>query len=65
LDKEQLPGLQLFAGDEAEKTIKQAYKIRTIPRFILVGKDGNLISADASRPSSESIRAELNAAIAK
>jgi thiol-disulfide isomerase/thioredoxin len=65
LDKEQLPGLQLFAGDEAQAAIMRPYKIGSIPRFILVGKDGNLISAEAPRPSSEEIRAVLNKALNK
>jgi thiol-disulfide isomerase/thioredoxin len=65
LDKEQLPGLQIFAGDDANSALMRPYKIGSIPRFILVGKDGNLIFADAPRPSSDEIRAVLNNALAK
>ncbi|MDR0824483.1 MAG: TlpA family protein disulfide reductase [Prevotella sp.] len=65
LDKEKLPGFQLFGGDAAKEALAKPYKINGIPRFILVGKDGNLIFADAPRPSSPEIRAVLDAALQK
>jgi thiol-disulfide isomerase/thioredoxin len=65
LTKEELPGLQLFAGDSANDALMRPYKIGAIPRFILVGKDGNLIFADAPRPSSDEIRTILNSALEK
>jgi thiol-disulfide isomerase/thioredoxin len=61
LVKEDLKGIQLFGGDDARKGITEPYKISGIPRFILVGKDGVLISSDAPRPSSSEIRPLLNA----
>lgn len=36
--KEQLPGVQLFAGDMAGPALSKPYKITGIPRFMLVGK---------------------------
>jgi len=57
-----LVGIQLFAGDKA-KDISKPYKITGIPRFILVGKDGKIISADAPRPSSTEVRKMLDAAL--
>jgi thiol-disulfide isomerase/thioredoxin len=59
LIKEQLPGIQLFAGDAAKEQLLDPYKITGIPRFILVGKDGKLANVNAPRPSSERIRALL------
>ena len=41
--KEQLPGVQLFAGDMAGPALSKPYKITGIPRFMLVGKDGSLL----------------------
>lgn len=61
--QENLPGVQLFAGAEANDKLMGPYKIKGIPRFILVGKDGNLIFADAPRPSSAEIRTVLNDAL--
>lgn len=65
LVKEQLPGVQLFAGDLAGPTLSKPYKITGIPRFMLVGKDGCLIYMNAPRPSSTEIRAVLNDALKK
>lgn len=63
--KEQLPGVQLFAGDMAGAALSKPYKITGIPRFMLVGKDGSLLYMDAPRPSSSEIRAVLNDALKK
>jgi thiol-disulfide isomerase/thioredoxin len=57
--KEDLKGIQLFAGDRAQKDLKTPYRIIGIPRFILIGKDGSIISSDAPRPSSSAIRPVL------
>lgn len=63
LVSEQLPGVQLFAGDMAGPALSKPYNIKGIPRFMLVGKDGSLIYMDAPRPSSTEIRAVLDAAL--
>lgn len=65
MKKENLPGVQIFAGDRAKEELMGPYKIKGIPRFILVGKDGNLIFADAPRPSSSEIKAVIEDAIKK
>lgn len=61
---EDLGGVQLFAGDKATD-IMGPYKIKGIPRFILVGKDGKLVNIDAPRPSSSEIRPLLNSVLKK
>jgi hypothetical protein len=65
LQKEQLPGIQIFAGNKAHNELMVPYGIKGIPRFILVGKDGKLVLADAPRPSSFEIRDIINATINK
>ena len=65
LEKEQLPGVQLFAGDSAGETLTKPFKIKGIPRFMLVGRDGKLIYMDAVRPSSSEVRPMLDAALKK
>ncbi len=42
-------GIQLFAGDDNSFSI--AYQITGIPRFILVDPNGNIVDANAPRPS--------------
>ncbi|WP_173014946.1 TlpA family protein disulfide reductase [Capnocytophaga felis] len=51
-----LDGIQLHADFEAEVTFSKAYTIKTIPRFILIDKNGNIINADAPRPSEPEIK---------
>jgi thiol-disulfide isomerase/thioredoxin len=58
-----MKGVQLFAGDRAKREIIDPYKIAGIPRFLLVGKDGKLISVNAPRPSSPEVRPLLKASL--
>jgi len=48
---EGLGGIQLFADNAFESDIATSYKINTIPRFLLFDKEGNIIDANATRPS--------------
>ena len=47
-----LPGTQLFLG--VSSPFLQAYGVRSIPRFILIDPQGNIVDANMSRPSSSS-----------
>ena len=47
----QLMGHQLFADSDWQSAFIKGYAIDGIPRFILVDPDGNIVSADAPRPS--------------
>ncbi|MDG5492020.1 TlpA disulfide reductase family protein [Psychroserpens sp. SPM9] len=46
-----LGGLQLMADNDWKSQFVQEYAIQGIPRFILIDPDGNIVSADAPRPS--------------
>lgn len=46
--EKELGGLQLFAGSDPE--FHKNYQISTIPRFLLIGKEGELIHGNAPRP---------------
>ena len=50
-DKE-LGGIQLFADNDWNSEFVKDYKITGIPRFILIGPKGEIVNADAPRPSS-------------
>ena len=50
MDKD-LQGSQWMAQYAWKSEIATHYNIKGIPRFILVGKDGKIVSADAPRPS--------------
>ena len=58
LADKQLGGVQLWANGWTE--ITKSYAINGIPRFLLFDADGNVISLDAPRPSSEDIRELLD-----
>lgn len=53
-DKE-LSGVQLLADNAWNSKFIQDYYIKGIPRFILVGPDGNIVNSNAPRPSSKKL----------
>ncbi len=54
VDKE-LGGLQLFADSDWKSKFVEDYMIKGIPRFIIVDPKGNIISANAPRPSDKKL----------
>ena len=46
----EMPGIQLYLGESDFSTV---YGIRSIPRFILLDKEGRIINPEMTRPSSE------------
>jgi thiol-disulfide isomerase/thioredoxin len=50
-----LGGTQLLADDGFNSQFIQDYKINGIPRFILIDPQGNIVNADAPRPSSSKL----------
>lgn len=58
--EQKLGGIQLHADGAWEADFVKSYEIKGIPRFILLDKEGNIISADAPRPSTSEIRTLLD-----
>jgi thiol-disulfide isomerase/thioredoxin len=54
VETENLPGIQLLAGPEDK--LSKDYKINAIPRYIVIDKQGNIVSADAPRPSDADLK---------
>ena len=50
-----LKGYQLLADNDWKSKFIEEYKISGIPRFILIDPEGNIVSADAPRPSEPSL----------
>jgi thiol-disulfide isomerase/thioredoxin len=60
IKEKELGGVQVFADNDWNSKFVQDYKITGIPRFILIDPKGNIVKADASRPSSEDLVKELD-----
>lgn len=63
--KNQLKGFQLIADDAFNSDFIKKFNINSIPRFILVGPDGKIISANAKRPSDPELKMELDELLKK
>ena len=60
---EKLPDIQLFAGGWSK--IAKDYKITGIPRFMVFGKEGQVVEADAPRPSTPVLKALIEQELKK
>lgn len=58
--EENLQGVQIFAENAWNSEFIKALEIRSIPRFILIGPDGIIVSPDAPRPSDPELIEILN-----
>ncbi|HEX9981342.1 MAG TPA: TlpA disulfide reductase family protein [Flavobacterium sp.] len=60
VDEKQLGGIQLFADNDWNSQFIRDFSINSIPRFILIDPQGNVVNADAPRPSSPEIQQQLD-----
>ncbi|MFC4748061.1 TlpA family protein disulfide reductase [Flavobacterium branchiicola] len=58
--KEQLKGIQLMADKDFSSDVAKNYDVNAIPRFLLFDTKGNIINADALRPSNPELREQLD-----
>lgn len=61
--EKQLGGVQLLADNAWASQFVQDYKINGIPRFILIGPNGEIVNADAPRPSSPELKTLLDSLV--
>lgn len=54
-----LGGVQLFADNAFETAFIKQFNINSIPRFILIDPEGNIVSANADRPSDPALQEQL------
>lgn len=59
VEEKKLGGIQLFADNDWNSKFVTDYAIEGIPRFILVDPNGNIVSADAPRPSDPKLVAKF------
>jgi len=55
IEDKDLGGSQLFSDNSWDSKFVKDYRINGIPRFILIDPEGNIISADAPRPSEDKL----------
>lgn len=63
IEEEQLGGVQLLAAEG--DVLKKVYNVTSIPHFIVISKDGKIVSARAPRPSEPELKEMLEAELAK
>lgn len=61
--EKELGGIQLFADNDWNSDFVKAYGINGIPRFILIDPKGNIVNANADRPSSPALTTLLESLI--
>ncbi len=59
VEERSLGGIQLFANLSFKSDFVKKYEVKSIPRFILIDPDGNIVDANAPRPSYRSTLDEL------
>jgi len=60
IDDKEMDGIQLFADNDWNSEFVKNYAIEGIPRFILIDKEGNIVSADESRPSDPALKQKFD-----
>ncbi len=58
--EKELSGVQLFAPNDWKSQFVTDYGILGIPRFVLIDPEGNIVTANAPRPSSEKLIETFN-----
>jgi len=53
VSEKELGGIQLFADNSFKSKFIKDYAINSIPRFLLIDPEGNIVDANASRPSNK------------
>ena len=60
VSEKNLGGIQLLADNDWNSDFILKYEVRGIPRFILLDPNGNIVSADAQRPSDPKLQDKLD-----
>ena len=60
IKEKELGGVQVIADNDWNSQFVKDYKITGIPRFILIDPSGNIVKADAPRPSSPALQEQLD-----
>lgn len=56
VEEQQLGGVQLFADKDFSSDFIRAYDVNSIPRFLLIDPNGNIVDSNTLRPSDPNIK---------
>lgn len=60
---DKIEGIHLLSAGGMKSAVANAFNIHGVPRYIIIGKDGKIFDADASRPSEEKTPARIEEAL--
>ena len=63
VEKERLDGLNVWSPDSTKRSAWEAYLLTSLPRYVLIGRDGRIIRGNAPRPSSGAVERMIRRAL--
>jgi peroxiredoxin len=60
-----IEGVHLWGGELSRSIIAQKYKLTRVPTYVVIGKDGNILSYNGTRPSRKGTREFLESKLRK
>ena len=60
VSEKNIGGIQLYDSEGLNSSFMKAFNVGLIPRFIMLDKEGKIITSNAPRPSSEDVRNFIN-----
>lgn len=64
IEEDQIKGVHVFGGDLTPgNPVAQAFNVSSIPRYVIIGKDGKIFDVDAPRPTDENTPGRLREAL--
>lgn len=64
LEEEKLEGINVWSPDSMKHSAWEAYLLASLPRYVLIGRDGRIINGNAPRPSSGAVEGMIRKALA-
>ncbi|MHB1107667.1 MAG: TlpA family protein disulfide reductase [Lutibacter sp.] len=59
IKKKEFTGIQLYSTKEGEEKFKESYIVGSLPRYIIIDKEGKIYDVNAKRPSDIELEKEL------
>lgn len=65
LEEEHLDGLNAWSPDSTKHSAWEAYLLASLPRYVLIGRDGRIIQGNVPRPSSGAVEGLIRKALGR